>query len=284
MIELLPQALLSGLSVGMIYVLAASGLTLVYGIMRLLNFAHGELYMLGGYVVFFLFEESGVPYLIALIISMVSIGILGVILERFFFRPFREEHDPSLMIALGLLIFISGAAFISFGGEERGVRSLLPATVSVLGAKVSMDRIAVMAIASLLMGALYLFLYRSRTGRSIRAVSEDTVAAAMHGIDVDRTIALGFGLSCALAAAAGGLVAPIYFVSPFIGGPIVFKALVVIAVGGMGSLLGAVLAGIILGVVENVSFMFIGGMADAIGFILLILILLFRPRGLMGRY
>ncbi len=284
MIQLLPQALLSGLSVGMIYVLAASGLTLVYGIMRLLNFAHGELYMLGGYIIFFLFEESGVPYLVALLISMVSIGILGVILERFFFRPFRDEHDPSLMIALGLLIFISGAAFISFGGEERGVRSLFPATVSILGAKVSMDRLAVMAIASSLMGALYLFLYRSRTGRSIRAVSEDAVAAAMHGIDVDRTIALGFGLSCALAAAAGGLVAPIYFISPFIGGPIVFKALVVIAVGGMGSLLGAVVAGIILGVVESVSFMFIGGMADAIGFILLILILLFRPRGLMGRY
>jgi|YNPNPStandDraft_1061719.scaffolds.fasta_scaffold00901_6 branched-chain amino acid transport system permease protein len=284
MIQLLPQALLSGLSVGMIYVLAASGLTLVYGIMRLLNFAHGELYMLGGYIVFFLFEESGVPYVLSLLISMVAVGFLGVALERFFFRPFREEHDPSLMIALGLLILISGAALIAFGGGERGVRSLLPGTVSILRAKVSMDRLAVMAVAAAIMGALYLFLYKTRAGRGIRAVSQDAGAAAMNGIDVDRTIALGFGLSCALAAAAGALVTPIYFVSPFVGGPIVFKALVVIAVGGMGSLLGAVIAGIILGVVESVSFMFIGGMADAIGFLLLILILLFRPRGLMGRY
>lgn len=284
MIQLLPQALLSGLSVGMIYVLAASGLTLVYGIMRLLNFAHGELYMLGGYIILFLFEESGVNYFVALLIAMIAIGLLGVIIERFFFRPFRAEHDASLMIALGLLILISGIAFVSFGGDERGTHSVFPGVLTLLGAKVSAERLAVMAIATLLMGALYLFLYRTRMGRAIRAVSQDEITAAMQGINVNATISLGFGLSCAMAAAAGGLVAPIYFIDPFIGGPIVFKALIVIAIGGMGSLLGALIAGTLLGVVESFSFMYIGGMADAIGFIFLIFVLLVRPRGLLGKY
>ena len=284
MLQLLPQALLSGLSVGMIYVLAASGLTLVYGIMRLLNFAHGELYMLGGYIILFLFEESGVNYFLALLIAMIAIGLLGVIIERFLFRPFRAEHDPSLMIALGLLMLISGAAFVAFGGDERGTQSVFPGVLTLLGAKLSAERLAVMVIATLIMGVLYLFLYRTRMGRAIRAVSQDEITAAMQGINVDATISLGFGLSCALAAAAGGLVAPIYFIDPFIGGPIVFKALIVIAIGGMGSLLGAVIAGLLLGIVESFSFMYIGGMADAIGFVFLILILLVRPRGLLGKY
>jgi branched-chain amino acid transport system permease protein len=276
------QVLVNGLMLGLTYVLIASGFSLIYGIMRLLNFAHGEFYMLGAFATYLLCEHLGVHYFTALALSMVIIGILGVLVYRFVFRHFRDEHDPSLVIALGIAMLISGLALIIFGEKDQSVAPVFSGVIQVWGATLSKERVAVIVMAIVLMAALTLYIKFSKTGQAMRAVSQDREAAALQGIGVDSTFTLCMGISSALAGAAGALLAPLFYVNPFLGMHAVLKALVVVVIGGLGSIPGAIAGGLLLGFVESFGNTFFGDITEILGFIIVMIVLLFRPQGLFG--
>jgi branched-chain amino acid transport system permease protein len=276
------QVLVNGLMLGLTYVLIASGFSLIYGIMRLLNFAHGEFYMLGAFATYLLCEHLGVHYFTALALSMVIIGFLGVLVYRFFFRPFRDEHDPSLVIALGIAMLIGGLALIIFGEKDKSVAPVFSGVIQVWGATLSKERVAVIVMAIVLMVALTLYIKFSKTGQAMRAVSQDREAAALQGIGVDSTFTLCMGISSALAGAAWALLAPLFYVNPFLGMHAVLKALVVVVIGGLGSIPGAIAGGLLLGFVESFGNTFFGDITEILGFVIVMIILLFRPQGLFG--
>lgn len=276
------QVLVNGLMLGLTYVLIASGFSLIYGIMRLLNFAHGEFYMLGAFATYLLCEHLGVNYLLALILSMAIIAALGVLVYRFFFRPFRDEHDPSLVIALGMAMLIGGLALLVFGEKDKSVPPVFPGVIQVFGATLSKERLAVIVMAIALMVALALYIKFSRTGQAMRAVAQDREAAALQGIGVDSTFTLCMAISSALAGAAGALLAPLFFVNPFLGMHAVLKALVVVVIGGLGSIPGAIAGGLLLGFVESFGNTFLGDITEILGFIMVMIVLIFRPQGLFG--
>ncbi len=276
------QVLVNGLMLGLTYVLIASGFSLIYGIMRLLNFAHGEFYMLGAFATYLLCEHLGVDYFTALALSMVIIGILGVLVYQFFFRPFRDEHDPSLVVALGIAMLIGGLALIIFGEKDKSVAPVFSGVIQVWGATLSKERVAVILVAIILMAALTLYIKFSKTGQAMRAVSQDREAAALQGIGVDSTFTLCMGISSALAGAAGALLAPLFYVNPFLGMHAVLKALVVVVIGGLGSIPGAIAGGLLLGFVESFGNTFMGDITEILGFVIVMMVLLFRPQGLFG--
>ena len=276
------QVLVNGLMLGLTYVLIASGFSLIYGIMRLLNFAHGEFYMLGAFATYLLCEHLGIHYFAAMALSMVLVGFLGVLVYHFFFRPFREEHDPSLVIALGIAMLIGGLALIVFGEKDKSVAPVFSGVIQVWGATLSKERVAVILVAIILMAALTLYIKFSKTGQAMRAVAQDREAAALQGIGVDSTFTLCMGISSALAGAAGALLAPLFYVNPFLGMHAVLKALVVVVIGGLGSIPGAIAGGLLLGFVESFGNTFFGDITEILGFIIVMIVLLFRPQGLFG--
>ncbi len=276
------QVLVNGIMLGLTYVLIASGFSLIYGIMRLLNFAHGEFYMLGAFATYLLCEHLGVHYFTALALSMVIIGVLGMLVYRFFFRPFRDEHDPSLVIALGIAMLIGGLALLIFGEKDKSVAPVFSGVIQVWGATLSKERVAVIVVAIVLMVALTLYIKFSKTGQAMRAVAQDREAAALQGIGVDSTFTLCMGISSALAGAAGALLAPLFYVNPFLGMHAVLKALVVVVIGGLGSIPGAIAGGLLLGFVESFGNTFFGDITEILGFVIVMIVLLFRPQGLFG--
>jgi branched-chain amino acid transport system permease protein len=276
------QVFVNGLMLGLTYVLIASGFSLIYGIMRLLNFAHGEFYMLGAFATYLLCERLGVNYFAAMVLSMIIIAVLGILVYRFFFRPFRDQHDPSLVIALGIAMLIGGLALLVFGEKDKSISPVFSGVIKVLGATLSMERVVVIIMAIILMAALTLYIKFSKTGQAMRAVSQDREAAALQGIGVDSTFMLCMAISSALAGAAGALLAPLFFVNPFLGMHAVLKALVVVVIGGLGSIPGAIAGGLLLGFVESFGNTFLGDVTEILGFVMVMLVLLFRPQGLFG--
>lgn len=268
---------------GFIYVLVALGLTLVFSIMGIINFAHGEIYMLGAFVTYILTVSYRVNFFLSMVIAMGVMILLGLLIERIIFRPLRGHQLNILVISLGLAILLQNLALIAWGPDDVSIPSPYPEAIEVLGINLSMERLAAVVIAAILITGLHLFLQFSRSGRAMRAVSQDPEAASLQGVPIERIESLSFGLGCALAAAAGGLIGPIFVISPFIGTVPVMKAFVVIILGGLGSIPGAVLGGIILGVTESFSATFVGAIfQDMIGFFIILLVLILKPSGLLG--
>jgi len=282
-VEQLFQPLINGLMAGFIYVLVALGLTLVFSIMGIINFAHGEIYMLGAFVTYILTVSYRVNFFLSMVIAMGVMILLGLLIERIIFRPLRGHQLNILVISLGLAILLQNLALIAWGPDDVSIPSPYPEAIEVLGINLSMERLAAVVIAAILITGLHLFLQFSRSGRAMRAVSQDPEAASLQGVPIERIESLSFGLGCALAAAAGGLIGPIFVISPFIGTVPVMKAFVVIILGGLGSIPGAVLGGIILGVTESFSATFVGAIfQDMIGFFIILLVLILKPSGLLG--
>jgi branched-chain amino acid transport system permease protein len=282
-IELLVQALLNGFGLAVVYVLVALGLTLIFSILEVINFAHGEFYMLGGFTAYYLFAVGGLNYVATLVLAVLLVGLAGVVAERLVFRHLRGKTLNAFIVSLGLLWVLQGSAQLSFGVLDKSVPSAVSGIVRVGGVIVSRERLFVILTAVALIVGLYLFLKFTRTGQAMRAVAQDAEAAALQGVNIELTSALGFGIGCALAGAAGALLAPIFAVSPTMGALPVVKAFIIIIVGGMGSLPGAVLGGLLLGAVEGVGTLFMSSAAvNILGFLMVIAILLLRPRGLLG--
>jgi branched-chain amino acid transport system permease protein len=282
-IDLLVQALLNGFGLAMVYVLVALGLTLIFSILEIINFAHGEFYMLGGYVTYYAYALFGLNYFATLGLAILTVGLAGVVAERLIFHDLRGKALNAFIVSLGLLWVMQAGAQLSFGVLDKPVPSAFSGIVRVLGLIISVERLVVTLCAVVLIVGLYLFLRLSRPGRAMRAVAQDADAAALQGVNIEAVSALGFGVGCALAGGAGGLLAPVFAVSPAMGALPVVKAFIIIIVGGMGSLPGAVLGGLLLGGVEGLGSLFMGSAAvNILGFLMVIVVLLVRPRGLVG--
>jgi branched-chain amino acid transport system permease protein len=285
-ITLLFQGGLNGIMLGLNYVLIALGLSLIFGIMGIVNFAHGEMYMLGGYVSYFLIGRFGFDFFTTIIAAIIIIGLLGMLFEKSIFRPLTmrpKEALTSMIAAVGLAWVLQMLAVICFGDLDRNVPSTFKGIINMGGVVITKERLVTIIIGIVLVLLLNLFLLRTRMGNAIRAVAQDKEAAALQGVQVSRISALSFGIGCALAGAAGALMAPIFSVSPFLGGEVILKAFLVVILGGMGSIPGAMLGGLVLGFIESFgSLFFTVPTVSAITFVLIIVILIIRPQGLLG--
>lgn len=282
-IELLIQALLNGFGLAVVYILVALGLTLIFSILEIINFAHGEFYMLGGFVTFYAFAVGGLNYFATLVLAVLLVGAAGILAERVVFRHLRGKTLNAFIVSLGLLWVLQASAQLSFGVLDKAVPSAVSGIVRVGGVIVSKERLMVIVTAMALIGCLYVFLKFTRLGHAMRAAAQDADAAALQGVNIELVSMLGFGIGCALAGASGALLAPVFAVSPTMGSLPVIKAFIIIIVGGMGSLPGAVLGGLLLGAVEGVGTLFLSSAAvNMLGFLMVITVLLVRPRGLLG--
>ena len=287
------QQLMNGLSLGSIYALIALGYTMVYGVLRLINFAHGDVYMVGAYAGYFLSrrlqakEPSVTSALLVLFGSMLVCAVLGVIIERFAYRPLRHASRLSLLVtAIGVSLLIEASWQVFVGPDPRFFQSLAPHRDFLIGdVRITSERLTVILVSFLLMIALRYFILKTRTGKAMRAVSYNLDAAMLMGISTDRIIAATIALGSALAAAAGVLIAmQTPKVDPLMGVQSGLKAFVAAVLGGIGSIPGAVLGGMLLGVSEvMVTGYWSSTFRDAIAFGILILVLLLRPQGILGR-
>ena len=281
--------LVSGISLGSIYALIALGYTMVYGIAKMLNFAHGDVIMIGAYIIYILATDAGVPAFVSVLASILVCTVLGVIIEKVAYKPLRNASSLAVLItASGVSYLLQNAALLIFGSDTKSFTSVitLPAVTLFNGAlHISGETIATIAISVVLMIALTLFINKTKPGRAMRAVSEDRGAAQLMGINVNATITLTFAIGSALAAIAGALLCSAYpALSPTTGAMPGIKAFTAAVFGGIGSIPGAMLGGVLLGVIENLSKGYISTqLSDAIVFAVLILVLLIKPTGLLGK-
>jgi branched-chain amino acid transport system permease protein len=287
---ILTQQLILGFLVGGLYGLAAAGLSLTFGVLRVLNVAHGELLMLGGYGTFWLFTLWQIDPFLSLLGVAPAMFTLGLVLYWALFQFIVKAHEEmriknSLLIGFGLTLVIHASAIHLWTADERAVSPAYAGSVlRIAGFAVPLIRLASVTLAFAILTALHLFLAKARWGRAIRATAEDWEAAALMGIPVGTTYLLAFALGTALAGIAGGLVSVSYSISPSIGIEWTLKALIVIVLAGLGSLFGSFAGGIVLGVAEAASVVFLGGpYREVVGLVLFLVILLVRPQGLFGR-
>ncbi|HXL14826.1 MAG TPA: branched-chain amino acid ABC transporter permease [Methylomirabilota bacterium] len=291
------QQLANGVAWGSIYALIALGYTMVYGILRLINFAHGDVYMVGAFAAYFLARALGIgtvssasPLMAAVVLlgSMVICAALGVVIELLAYRPVRRSSRiTALITAIGVSLFLENAGIILFGADPKFFPQVIaPRTIQLAeGVLVTNHQITVVLVALVLMVSLTLFIQRTRTGKAMRAVAFNRDAASLMGIPVDRIITITFALGSALAAAAGflvGLTNP--KIEPLMGIMPGIKAFVAAVLGGIGSIPGAMIGGLLMGISEYLVVGYISSTyRDAIAFVILIVVLLIRPAGLLGR-
>ena len=284
------QNIVFGVFVGSNYGVAAAGLSLVFGVLRILNVAHGELLMLGGYVTFWLFALLGVDPFVSILISAPVLLVLGLALHRGLFAMVEQLEEEtriktSLLVSFGLGLILQNLVRFAFTADERSVTTTYAGGSAVLfGLVFPYTRLVSLAIGCLAIVALDQALHRTYVGKAIRATSEDWRAAALAGIDIRRTYLITFGIGTALAGLAGSLVSIGSSIAPTLGAAWTLKALVVIVLAGMGSIFGAFAAGLLLGAAEAVStFLFGSTYREVVGLALFLIVLLVRPQGLFGR-
>ena len=280
----LAQVLVNGLTAGSFYVLMALGFTLIFGIMRLVNFAHGEFYMLGAFVVYHLYGRLGVNFFLALAAAAVTVAVLGAVVERVIFVPLRARELSMLMSALGLSIALQGVMAVTEGVEALSLPAPVRGVYRSSWLVFPLDRLLVVAVAVVVLALFYAFIRWSKVGQALRAVAQDGEAALMQGIPVNRVYTTAFAIGCALAAIAGGVIGPVFSLNVYMGQSAILKAFVVVILGGLGSIPGAVVGGLLLGLAESIFASLFGALvSDMLGFLMIMLILLWRPFGLLGR-
>ncbi len=280
------EQLLNGIVLGSMYALVASGLSLIWGSLKMLNFAHGEYYMLGGYGLFLVLLWTGLPVWVAIPVVLVAVYGAGVASQRFLIQPLLDKPgwDVSPIIAtLGISIFLQNLALRLLGERIQNIPYFIDGTLVLYGVRVAWQRLLILATAVAVIGVFVVLLRTTRLGMALRATAQDRDAATIQGIDVYAIYAWTFGISAALAALAGAMLAPIASVNPWMGAALLGKAFVVCVLGGLGSLEGAILGGIILGTVESVAVVaWSSQWKDVVSFLVLIAVLWIRPSGLFG--
>ena len=281
--------LVNGISLGSVYALIALGYTMVYGIAKMLNFAHGDVIMIGAYVAFTAVSGMGMPPVVGVLLSVVACTVLGVLIERIAYKPLRKASKLAVLItAIGVSYFLQNVALLIYGANTKSFTSVvtIPALKLMDGKLVISGETIVTVVACLIiMAGLMTFMKYSKSGRAMLAVSEDSGAAQLMGVNVNATIALTFAIGSALAAIAGVLMCSSYpALTPYTGSMPGIKAFVAAVFGGIGSIPGAFIGGILLGVIEILSKAYISSqLADAIVFAVLIVVLLVKPTGLLGK-
>ena len=282
--------LINGLSLGSVYAIIALGYTMVYGIAKMLNFAHGDVIMIGAYVALTSMTTSGLPPVASVLAAVVACTALGVLIERVAYKPLRNAASPLavLITAIGVSYLLQNLALLIFGPNNQSFQTVVSwSGLSLAGGKLNISGETIVTIIAciVIMVVLMLFIRKSKAGQAMRAVSEDKGAAQLMGINVNGTIALTFAIGSALAAIAGVLLCSAYpSLSPYTGAMPGIKAFVAAVFGGIGSIPGAFIGGILLGVIEILARAYISSqMADAIVFAVLIIVLLVKPTGILGK-
>jgi branched-chain amino acid transport system permease protein len=283
--DLFFQQVFNGVMLGSTYAIVALGLTLVFGILHIPNFAHGHLYMLGAYVSFFLMTLYGFGFWPALIASVVILGLVGIVVERVVYRPLRDKpHINSFISAVGALMVLETSVIVFWGPQGRRIPNPYPGIVDVLGITMSYQRLLVILAAIVLIALLQIFIKRTTPGITIEAVAQNREGAMLVGVNVNWVSSLTFAISTGTAAAAACLVAPIFMITPTMGALLGMKAFVIVILGGLGSIPGAILGGYILGLLEAIGGGYLSAAyKDVYAFGALILILSIRPTGLFGK-
>ncbi|MCL4367568.1 MAG: branched-chain amino acid ABC transporter permease [Actinobacteria bacterium] len=281
--QLLWQTSINGFALGWIYILMALGLSIIFGVTRIFQFAHGEIYMIGGYVTQILAVSLGWNVYVAILASMAVAGVIGAIMYFGLFRRFAGQVLNPILISVGLTLLLQGGAVVVFGITERHIPRLAKGRVGLLGAVLPMDRLVAVGVSVLLVTLLYVFLRKHRHGQAMIASAQSREGVVLQGISHDRMSATSMVAGSALAAAAGALAGSIFQLTPFMGTQPLTKGLIIIVLGGMGSIPGAVLGGIFLGLVDGVAPALLGpGWAAVLPLIAVVLVIVFRPRGLWG--
>jgi branched-chain amino acid transport system permease protein len=277
---LFAQLLLNGVLLGGLYGLMALGMALVWGVLNILNLAHGALIMLGGYCVYFLFTGAGIDPFAALPIAMVAMFGVGYVLQRFVLNlVIRSAQLNTLLITFGLEVVLTYLAQLAFSADFRTINpSYAGANVTLLGVTVPLVRLGAFATALVLAAALWIVLARTRLGRAIRATAQNLTAARLYGVNPAQLYAITFGLGAALAGAAGGLYGMVSQVTPYMGATLTAKSFVITIMGGLENPFGIILGGLVIGIAEALAAIYIGPtFTDAISFGLLVMILVLRP-------
>lgn len=276
------QIVVNGVVLSFMYILMALGIGCVFSVLRVISFAHGEMYMLGAYVTWMLVTWAGMHYLIALPLAIVVVFLLGLAFERMLWHPILDNPMACLIMSLGLLFVLQGSAATIFGEREKSLPTQFPGILEVAGVYLSVERLAMVGISVVIVLGVLFFLRNHKQGQAMRAVIDNPEVAALQGIPVHRIQMIGFGITCALAAAGGGLIATIFSLTPTMGLAPLFKAFIVVVLGGLGSIPGVIVAGFVMGFIDAVGLTLIGRIASLLGFVIFVLVLLIRPRGIMG--
>jgi branched-chain amino acid transport system permease protein len=289
LLQALPQNLVFGILVGALYGLAALGLSLVFGVTKFLNVAHGELLMIGGYASFWIFSLFGIGPFLSLPLNILILSLIGLVLYKLIFvrmvkLDVENKIKNTMLVGFGLSLILQNLAIYFWTADDRGITTFYSAEAwTFLGVRFPLVRLASFAVAFICLIALNIYLRKTYTGRAIRATVEDWEAASLMGIDVHKVYLISFVSGAALAGIAGALVSITFSVNPFMGMHWTLKALVVMVLGGLGSFTGTFVGGIVLGVTESATAMLIGGnYREIVGLVLFLLILIFRPQGLLG--
>ena len=264
--------------------LIAVGLVLIFGVMGVINFAHGELYMAGAYAVVALYAQSGFPFFLSVLVGLVFVGLLGLLMEYGLFRPLRDNPLGGLIASIGFLLILQTLAVLQFGVQMEHVP---PSTQGKIvfgdGVVITYQRLYVVVATLVLLSALWLFLRNSKFGWALRACAQDREAAALQGMSINNTARLAMFIGAALAGVAGALTAPLVAPTPYMGHPVIITAFIIIIVGGIGSLEGAVLAAILYAFVNTfVTTIYDGTLANIVGLLLMLVVLILKPTGLFG--
>ncbi|MCL5950234.1 MAG: branched-chain amino acid ABC transporter permease [Chloroflexi bacterium] len=282
----LRQALVSGFLIGGIYSLIATGLTLIFGVLGIINFAHGAMMTIGMYITFWAFQLFGVDPYVSVIITVPALFLIGAVIQKLTIQPvMAAPAHNQLLLTLGIAIFIENLLLVLFTGDTRAVQTdYAGARFFAVDTMISLPRVWAFLGGLIVAGILYLILTRTDLGKAIRAVAEEKEGAALMGIDTERISLITFGLGAACAGAAGSLIMPFFTATPTMGETFNIMAFVVVVLGGMGNIPGALLGGIIVGITESLGAVFLPGSSKQLGvFIVFILVLLFHPTGLLGR-
>ncbi len=286
MLELLLQTSVNAIYAASYMALIAVGFVLIFGVMGVINFAHGELYMFGAYAVVYVYAENQLPFFLAVAAGLVFVGLLGLLMERALFRPLRDNPLGGLIASIGFLLILQTLAVLGFGVRMEHIppptREMLE-VFGIEGVVLSVQRLYVIVAAVLLLGALWIFLRCSKFGVALRACAQDAEAAALQGISMNQAARIAMFIGAALAGIAGALTAPLVRTYPFMGHSVIVTAFIIIIVGGIGSLEGAVVAAVLYAMVHTFVTTFIDGViADIVGLLLMLLVLVIRPTGLFG--
>ena len=283
------QVIANGLYLGAQYALIALGLTLIFALMNVLNFAHGQMYVLGGFITYTVYGQLGLPFVVALLASGVTLAIIGAFMEKYLFRTvIKRSHreESTMLLAAATAFFFDAVMLLIFGEKQRGVPKIVKGVFNTDGLIMPYDRIAVGALAIVFIAAFILYMQYSRPGRAMRALAQDRVAAQLMGVAVERYSMIGFAMGAMLAGVVGGLLVTITGVNSGIGGPISIKAFMMVMIGGAGVVGGAIAGGFILGMMESVGLTVLreyGDVTYLVIFAALMVFLSVRPNGLMGK-
>jgi branched-chain amino acid transport system permease protein len=285
-VDQLLQHLVNTAILGGTYALLGIGLTLIFGIMRVVNFTHGELYSFGAYAVFALAMVLGLNFFVALAVAVLGGIVLGAAIELVLLRPMRgADIDTTMLVMIGAWIVMQNTEMLAWGGVAKAIVTPFPEVPLVIGpVSLSWLRLFVLAMALALIGATYLLINRTKLGKAMRATFQDADTAALMGVNINRIYTATFALGSGLAAAAGALLGPVFLAVPTMGDLAALKSFAIVILGGLGSITGAALGGFILAFAEELGAGYISsGYRDAMGFIIIILVLMFKPTGLFAR-